>query len=185
MTLASTAFTWYVTRAGGMVAIVLLTAAVVLGLALAGRASLVRWPRFALEEVHRFAGLLAWAFVGVHVLVLLVDGYAPFSVADLVVPGSAGYRPLATGLGIVGTELLLALAVANRLRGRLPYRVWRRTHALTLAVWALAVAHSLLAGTDTGNAWGTTTYGVCVAAVAGVGVWRVLGRQRRPAVASR
>lgn len=185
MTLASTALTWYVTRAGGMVSIVLLTVAVVLGLGLAGRASLARWPRFALEEVHRFAGLLAWVFIGVHVLVLLLDAYLPFSVADLVVPGSTAYRPLATGLGIVGTELLLALAVANRLRGRLPYRLWRRAHVLNLAVWALAIAHALLAGTDTGNAWGTTTYGVCVAAVAGVGAWRVLGRQRRAALAPR
>ena len=58
--------TWYVVRAGGMVALVLLTASVVLGITLSGRARLRRWPRFALEDVHGFAGTLAGIFIGLH-----------------------------------------------------------------------------------------------------------------------
>src|SRR5206468_918580 len=41
-------YTWYVERAGGMLAFVLLTGSVVLGLLLSNKASLKRWPRFAL-----------------------------------------------------------------------------------------------------------------------------------------
>ena len=63
----------YTARAGGLLGFLLLTAAVVLGLTLAGRARLPGWPRFAVEDVHRFAGLLAGSFVGLHVLALLVD----------------------------------------------------------------------------------------------------------------
>ena len=59
---------WYVARAGGVVAYVLLTATVLVGLAMSGRARLRRWPRFAVEDVHRFAGLVTWSFIGVHVL---------------------------------------------------------------------------------------------------------------------
>ena len=114
---------WSVTRASGMVAFALLTVAVLLGTALAGRAPIARWPRFALDEAHRFAGLLAGVFTAVHVLVLLVDSYLPFSLADLVVPGAADYRPLATAVGVVAVELLVALALTNRLRRRLPYRL--------------------------------------------------------------
>ena len=102
---------WYVARAGGMVAYVLLTMTVVIGLTMSGKAKLTRWPRFAVEDVHRFAGLATWSFIGVHVLALIVDNYLSFSVADLMIP--APYRPLATSLGVVALELLAALALAN------------------------------------------------------------------------
>src|SRR5207244_10927616 len=115
---------WYVARAGGILGFALVTASVVLGLALSGRARLKRWPRFAVEDVHRFAGVLVGAFVGIHVLALLVDTYVPFSLVQVLVPGTSSYRPLATGLGVVALELLAALALANRYPSRLAYRVW-------------------------------------------------------------
>src|SRR6184192_4309363 len=74
-------YTWYVERAGGTLAFVLLTGSVVLGLLLSNKASLRRWPRFALEDVHRFVGILAGAFIAIHVAALLVDNYLPFSLA--------------------------------------------------------------------------------------------------------
>ena len=132
---------WYTARAGGMLTFALLTASVVLGLALSGRARLKHWPRFAVEDVHRFAGLLAGTFVGIHVLALLLDTYVPFSLAQILVPGTASYRPLETALGVVSLELLAALAVANRYRKRLPYSFWRHAHYLEFAVWALALVH--------------------------------------------
>jgi len=104
-----TLFEWYLARASGIVAFVLLTIAVVLGLTLSGRAKLPNWPRFAVEDVHRFAGLLTGTFVSLHVLTLFVDSYLPFSLTQLVVPGASTYRPLSTALGVVAAELLLAL----------------------------------------------------------------------------
>jgi sulfoxide reductase heme-binding subunit YedZ len=117
-----TLFEWYLARASGIVAFVLLTIAVVLGLTLSGRPKLPKWPRFAVEDVHRFAGLLTGTFVTLHVLTLVVDSYMPFSLAQLVVPGTSSYRPLSTALGVVAAELLLALAISNRYRKRLSYR---------------------------------------------------------------
>ena len=83
---------WYIARAGGIVAFALLTAAVVVGLLLSGRSASKRWPKFALEDVHRFLGILVAVFIGVHALGLLLDSYLPFSIRDLVVPGTAPYR---------------------------------------------------------------------------------------------
>jgi len=163
---------WYAARAGGMLAYLLLTASVVVGLLMSGRARLQRWPRFAVEDVHRFAGLLAGAFVGVHVLGLLADTYVRFSVAQVLVPGTSSYRPLATGLGVVALELLAALAVANRYRKRLPYRFWRRTPSPNFAVWSLALVHGIAAGTDSGTPWAVALYGVAAASVAGLVAWR-------------
>jgi predicted ferric reductase len=171
--LLTESLTWYVTRAGGLVAFGLLTVAILIGVALAGRARLERWPRFAIDEVHRFAGLLAGSFVALHALVLLVDGYMPFSLVDLVVPGVASYRPLATAAGVVGVELMVALALTNRYRKRLPYRVWRRAHYLNFAVWLLALVHGITSGTDTRSAWATALYGFAGASVAGLVTWRI------------
>ena len=166
---------WYTARAGGMLAFALLTASVVLGLALSGRAPLRRWPRFALEDVHRFAGLLAGTFVGIHVLALLLDTYVPFSVSQILVPGTASYRPLATALGVVALELLAALAVANRYRKRLPYRFWRRAHYLNFAVWGLALVHGITSGTDSGTGWAVALYALAAGTVAGLLLWRGSG----------
>ena len=176
-----TLFEWYLARASGIVAFVLLTIAVVLGLTLSGRAAPPGWPRFALEDVHRFAGLLTGTFVSLHVLTLFVDLYLPFSLTQLVVPGTSSYRPLSTALGIVAAELLLALAITNRYRKALSYRFWRRAHYLNFAVWGLALVHGIFAGTDRGAPWADFLYGCSAAAVAGFAVWRARAGVRPPA----
>ena len=157
MVLAANA-TWYAARAGGLVAYLLLSASVVVGLLLSSRARLRHWPRFALEDVHRFLGILAGAFIVLHGGALLLDRFVPISLSQLLVPGTDGYRPLAVAFGIVAAELLAALAVANHYRRQLPHRVWRRLHYLNFAVWALALVHSLTAGTDAFTTWGLLLY---------------------------
>jgi sulfoxide reductase heme-binding subunit YedZ len=166
-----------------MLSFVLLTASVVLGLLLSNKASLKRWPRFAFEDVHRFVGLLAGAFILIHVGALLVDGYMPFSLANVLVPGTAPYRPLAVAAGVISAELLAALALANRYRRSLSYRIWRRTHYLNFAVWVLAFVHGLTAGTDTGSGWALAMYLVAASLVAGLTAGRFVAPEpRRPAV---
>jgi methionine sulfoxide reductase heme-binding subunit len=183
MTLAATSLPWYAARASGLVAFTLLTISTLLGLALSGGARTRRWPRFAVEDVHGFVGLLVGAFVVLHGLSLLVDRYVPFSLVQLLVPGTASYRPLAVAAGIVAAELLAALALTNRYRRRLPYRVWRRAHYLNFAVWLLALVHGVAAGTDRSSAWTTGLYALACGSVAGLAVWRALGRQAPVAVA--
>jgi methionine sulfoxide reductase heme-binding subunit len=165
---------WYAARAGGVVAYVVLTAVVILGLSLAGKRRLKFWPRFAVEDVHRFGGLLVGAFVAVHVFTIAIDAYLPFSIPSLVVPLVSSYRPLWVALGIVAAELLLALAIANHYRGRLSYRFWRRTHYLNFAVWAAATIHGLGAGTDRSSWWLVAITVTGVSLVCGAIVLRVL-----------
>jgi sulfoxide reductase heme-binding subunit YedZ len=174
VTLAITAVDWYAARAGGVVAYLLLSAVVIVGLTLAGKERLPGWPRFAVEDVHRFGGLLVGAFVSAHVLLLLIDSQAHLSLARVIVPFSSSYRPLWTGLGIVAAELLLALGVANHYRKRISYRRWRRLHYLNFAVWLAATAHGLGAGTDRGAAWLLWMYFVAIGAVVGFTLRRVL-----------
>ena len=176
---SSTTAIWYAARAGGVVAYLLVSASVFVGVLLAGKKRLPGFPRFAIEDVHRFLGLLAALFIAVHVGSIALDTFVPFSFGQLVVPFASGYRPLATGLGVVAVELLLAVSVTNRLRSRLPYRLWRRAHYATLAVWLLATVHGILAGTDRDQAWLVWLYALTVALVAGAGAVR-FGRKAAP-----
>jgi len=164
--LAAFTVDWYAARAAGVVAYLLLSSSVALGLLLAGKQHFERWPRFALEDVHRFAGLLGGFFVALHVLLIGIDSQAHLGLGGLIVPFASDYRPLWTGLGIVAAELLAALAVTNHYRKRLPHIVWRRLHYLNLAVWLAATAHGLDAGTDSGSGWFLALYAVAGGSVA-------------------
>jgi sulfoxide reductase heme-binding subunit YedZ len=151
--LTSSPVDWYAARAAGVVAYVLLTVVVSLGLTMSSRRPLDRWPRFALEEVHRFGGILVGTFVGIHVVTITIDSYLRFSLAAIVVPFVSSYRPLWVALGIVAAELLLALAITNRLRDRMPYARWRAFHYANFAVWTAATVHGLASGTDRSSIW--------------------------------
>jgi sulfoxide reductase heme-binding subunit YedZ len=159
---------------GGIVACVLLTAVVLVGLAMSSRARIDGWPRFALEDVHRFLGALTGLFISLHVFTLAIDAEANLPLGSLVVPFASAYRPFWTGIGIVAAELLLALAIANHYRDRISYRTWRRLHYLNFAVWLGATAHGLGAGTDTGAFPFAIVYGVAIACVVALTASRVI-----------
>jgi predicted ferric reductase len=148
MHLSSSPAIWYAIRASGVLAFVLLTCTVLVGVGPAGRVRLTRWPRFTVDSLHRYLGTLFWVFLGVHVLTTAVDSYVSLSITDIVVPFASSYRSLGLGLGIVATELLLALAIVNRLRDKLSYRFWRRAHYLNFPVWVGSTLHGVLTGTD-------------------------------------
>lgn len=164
--------TWYMARAGGVVAYFLLTFTVCAGIGLAGRARVPGFPRFAVNDLHRFAGILTGTFIAIHVGAILLDGYVHFTVLQVLVPFTSSYRTLAVALGIVAAELLMALAITNRLRKVLPRRLWRRAHYLNFAVWALATIHGITAGTDSGAAWLLAIYVIAIATVGGLAFWR-------------
>lgn len=159
-----TALTWYVARSAGIVAYLLLSTSVVVGVLMSARARFT-WPRFAVEEVHRFLAILTGVFLVLHGVALLADHVVPISITQLVIPFQTAYRPFAVGLGITSALLLLAVSLSNLLRKRLPFRVWRRIHYVTLAVWLTATAHGLLAGTDRQDFWFIALVGMAVCTV--------------------
>ena len=177
MHLTSSPVDWYAARGAGLVAYLLLSLSVVLGTTMAGKKSLRRWPQFAIEEVHRFTGLAVGAFVTIHVFTIAIDAWLPFSLQSLAIPLLARYRPIWVALGIVAAELLVALAVSNHYRRRLPYRFWRRAHYLNFVVWSAATLHGVGSGTDRSTVWLLGLYTVAIAAVIVSLVIRLLRRR--------
>jgi len=75
---------WYTAQSAGIVAYLLLSSSVVLGLSMSARAAF-RWPRFAVDGLHRTSSMLAIAFLALHIVTAVLDSFAPISLVDAVV----------------------------------------------------------------------------------------------------
>ncbi len=164
---------WYVTRATGVVALVLLTLTVALGVAGTARFSTPQLPQLVRAGLHRNVSLLAVAFVAVHVLTTVLDPYAGIGFASAIIPFSSSYRPLWLSLGTIAFDLLLAIVITSLVRTRLSYRAWRAVHSLAYASWPVALWHGLGTGTDSKLSWLVVLDAICVLAVAVAVVWRL------------
>src|SRR5260370_6864525 len=104
--------TWDVARAGGFTAYILLTLAVVVGLALSTQfQSPSRWPRLINSELHNFLTLLSTLFLGVHVLAVIADPFTHFGLNELLIPLPSHYRPPRLPLRIPTPCLTIAPAL--------------------------------------------------------------------------
>lgn len=162
----ATTWAWYFARATGMVALVLLTAIIVLGVLGPLRVSTELWPRFAIRTVHRDLSLLALVVIAIHVITIVADTYVSVPLSAAVVPWGSSYSPFWTGLGALAFDLIIALVVTSLIRNRLGFRSWRFIHWGAYVAWPLAVAHGIATGTDTMAAWNLIATVVCIAAVA-------------------
>ena len=164
---------WYLTRATGVVALVLLTIGMALGLLIAVRFEGRAWPRFITIGLHRNMSLLALAFTAAHVLTTITDNFVPIDLQDAFVPFISPYRPFWLGLGAIAFDLLIALTVTSLVRARLGHRSWRLVHWTAYLCWPVAVLHGLGTGTDTRTRWVLLVTIACVAAVACLLGWRL------------
>jgi Ferric reductase like transmembrane component len=170
---ASPSAYWFITRATGAITLILLTVSLAIGVANVRRERIAGLPRFVLDSVHRNASLLALAFLFVHVVTTLLDGFAPIGLLDVVVPFHSAYRPIWLGLGAIAFDLMIAVMITSLLRARLGYRSWRITHWLSYACWPIALVHGLGTGSDTKAKWMLLLTVACVAVVVVAVVARV------------
>ena len=138
---------WLAGRSAGVVALLLLTASVIVGLAMAARVLPPRLRREAVP-VHQHLSLLALGAIGAHGLLLAADPWLKAGVTGITVPFTLGYRPLWSGLGIVGGYLAAIFVLSFYIRRRIGARLWRRMHRFTVVAYVLSLAHALGAGTD-------------------------------------
>ncbi len=164
---------WFATRATGLIALVLLTGTVVLGIVTSVRFASPAWPRFVTVFLHRNLSLLTITFTGLHVLTTIADPFASISAVSVVVPFTSGYRRIWLGLGAVAFDLLLAVLVTSLLRMRIRPRAWRAVHWAGYACWPVALVHGLGTGTDGAARWVLAITGVCALAVISAGAWRL------------
>jgi DMSO/TMAO reductase YedYZ heme-binding membrane subunit len=161
-----TAF-WYLTRGAGIIALVLLSAVIVLGVATSLGWTTERWPRFFSQNLHRDLSLFCLVLIVIHVVTTVIDGFAPIGFLDAVIPFRSPYRPLWLGFGALAFDLFVVLGVTSALRHRMGYRSWKLIHWLAYLCWPVAVLHGLGTGTDARLGPVLVLDAVCVTAVLG------------------
>jgi predicted ferric reductase len=139
---------WYVTRASGIVAYLLLWFSMVLGLAVTSKYLDQLLERVFTYDFHQFISLLSIAFVAVHIIVLLFDRYLPYSIWQILVPFISPYRPFWVGVGVIGFYLIILVTVTFYMRNRIGGKAFRLIHVLSLVGYLGATLHGIYAGTD-------------------------------------
>jgi predicted ferric reductase len=99
-------------------------------------------------DFHEHLSLLGLGFVVIHIVVLVLDKYLPFSILQLLVPFTDTYRPFWVGLGIISFYLLLLITFTFYLRQKIGARAFRSIHILSLVSYLGTTLHGLFAGTD-------------------------------------
>jgi sulfoxide reductase heme-binding subunit YedZ len=144
---------WIASRAFGVVALVLTAVSIGMGLAMAMRSAKGPGAMARLRQAHEATALTALIFIAAHGLTLLGDTYLRPGLSGIAIPFVIQHRPLWTGLGIVGGWLAALLGLSFYVRRWVGPGLWRKMHRWTLAVYVLAVIHTLGAGTDARSFW--------------------------------
>jgi predicted ferric reductase len=165
-------FVWYLMRGSGLVALMLFTLTVVLGVVGVTRLQSPRWPRLVTGGLHRNVALTATCFLMLHVLTALLDSWVGLGWIGALVPFHSAYRPVWIGVGVIAFYVFVAVLATSMLRRRIGARMWRVIHWGTWLMWPLALTHALGSGTDTASGWGLGICVVCVTAVGIAAAWR-------------
>jgi len=159
--------TWEITRASAFVAFGCYTLVVAWGVLLSSRF----WRPVAPQlGFHRFLGSLGLVAVGTHITTLMLDHYAHVYLSSL-----AGLDPRpGVVVGAVALWLALALPLSFRLKraGLMTQRAWRGLHYAGYLMWAAALVHGIMSGTDTRSPWALAFYGSAAAVVGAAAWWR-------------
>jgi len=144
---------WFASRATGVISLVLFSTVAILGILVNRQGRLPGLPRFAVTGLHRNLSLMTVAFLVMHIVTAIVDGYAAIPWLSTIVPFTSGYERLWIGLGTVALDLLAAVIVTSLLRARLQPSVWRAVHWLSYACYPVIIVHSLGTSKDLWSGW--------------------------------
>jgi sulfoxide reductase heme-binding subunit YedZ len=142
---------WITSRAAGIVALVLASLAVSLGLLMSTKLLRRRGPD--LLATHEILALATIVAIVVHGAALLGDQYLHPSIADISIPFVSGYKSLWTSMGIIAGWGLALLGLSYYARRWIGSARWRKVHRLTAVVWLAGLVHAIGEGTDAGQIW--------------------------------
>ena len=173
---------WLASRSMGVVAMVLVSLSVALGLAMSGR--IVRGPGVAarLKTVHEALALSGLMAIVLHGLLLLPDPFLHPGLVGITIPFALPAHRAGVAAGIVAGWLAAIITLSFYVRSWIGARVWRRLHRWTFAVYLLGLTHTIAAGTDAGAAWLLAMLTISALPVVAAGAYRVATLEPSPRV---
>ncbi|HET6449272.1 MAG TPA: hypothetical protein VFG31_09200 [Conexibacter sp.] len=181
LALADTHAFWITSRAAGVLALLLASLSVSVGLTMGGR-FLVRAQR-DLRPLHEALSLAALAALALHAVSLLGDAYLRPSLADLTIPFASSYGAPWMAVGILAGWATALLALSYYARGRIGVARWRRLHRFTALAWLAAIVHALGMGTDAGTSWFLVALGIATVPALTLLVLRLTEERAAPTAA--
>jgi methionine sulfoxide reductase heme-binding subunit len=176
--ITATTAPWYASRATGVVALVLLTGVMVLGVLINRQGRLPGLPRFAVTNLHRNISLLAVVFVAIHVVTAVIDTFVSIPLTSAVIPFTSGYEGFWLGLGAISFDIMAALIITSLVRGHLSRGVWKAVHWLAYLSWPVAFAHSIGSSGDLQRGALLALAICCALAVLAAVAWRLAAAAR-------
>lgn len=166
---------WVTSRAAGVTAFVALTLDVVFGLLVSTGAADRLIPRARSVELHRWLSTVALGMTAVHAFALLGDRFVRFDVLDVLVPFLSSYRSVAVALGVLAVYGAVLVHASFSWRRYLGAKTWRRLHYLSFLLFAAALLHGVLAGSDSSALGMQALYASSAMVVGALGLYRVVG----------
>lgn len=177
----------------GLVAMVLLTVNILLGLILSARYNPVRnWPhrRVPIFDIHNWTAYIALGLVVLHPAVLLFSRSAGFRLIDVLWPVHSPKQTLYNCLGAAAFYCVAFVVVSSYLRFRLGSRLWKKLHYVSYAAAGLLFAHGILIDPELKNHPPDPLDGekilveVCALLITAATIWRIRYQPRKRAVGS-
>lgn len=133
-----------IARVFALIAYVLMVATIVLGVVLRLRFMQRAVNRQTFYGAHMVLALSALIFGALHGFTFLYQPIWQIGARELTVPFTGGVQRIPVGLGILGTELAIAVGCSVWLQRRLGYHRWLRFHQLAYVAFALIWLHIFL-----------------------------------------
>lgn len=154
-----TAWPWYVSRASGILASILLIMLLVTGIgAFTGYSFKYLEPLKAWAN-HRVLGIAFTISILVHIVSIYFDSYVNFGLSQLLIPFVSTYKSIVLGgvaigslgvaLGIISLYLVIAIMFTSLTKIiDKNKRAWKTTHYLSYILIVATLFHSIMIGTD-------------------------------------
>jgi methionine sulfoxide reductase heme-binding subunit len=139
---------WYVTRSAAIIAYLLLWLSTAWGLAVPSRIIQPVLDQTYTFDFHQTISLLSVGFALLHIIVLTLDRYLPYSTLQILIPFLSPYRPLWVGVGVISFYIILLVTVTFYLRTRIGMNTFRAIHIFSLLGYLGVTLHGFYAGTD-------------------------------------
>jgi predicted ferric reductase len=175
----------------GLVAMVLLTVNILLGLILSARYNTVRsWPhrRLPTFAIHNWTAYIALGLVFLHPGLLLFVSEAKFRVFDLLFPFHSPKQTLYNCLGASALYCVLFVVFTSYFRAKVGSRTWKKLHYVSYAAAALLFVHGTMIDPQLKNQPPDFLDGekilveVCALIIIAATIWRIRYQPRKAPV---
>ncbi|MEP7162732.1 MAG: ferric reductase-like transmembrane domain-containing protein [Candidatus Moraniibacteriota bacterium] len=190
--LHSESLAWYVGRASGIFAFMLLSLVVINGLLISTRLVAHFMPPALNYEMHRYFAWMALLTTVGHIAAFTwdpfthlrwVEAFTPF-LLDRPMISTLGYHlRIPVTMGIFALYGILTLLLTSEFRSKLSLKTWRRTHYISFLTYLLFLGHGIFSGTDTKEWWMIWVYSFSASFVTLlilVRIWKSLTKKKAP-----